>query len=70
MYSYMLQDWTTVNVSAQLVDIVQSEVDWMSFQPYQDIIVWVETRAANAVRRQVIHPGLFKQFTHRPSALS
>jgi hypothetical protein len=31
-----------------LVDIVQSEMDWMSFQPYQDIILWVETRSANA----------------------
>jgi hypothetical protein len=48
MYSYILQDWTTLNVSAQWTSVVQSEADWLSFQPYQDIVVWVETRSANA----------------------
>ena len=48
MYSYVLQDWITLNVYMKLVDIVQSEMDWLSFQPYQDIIMWVEARSANA----------------------
>lgn len=42
MYGYMLQDWFTARLASSQADLIQSESDWMSFQPYQDIIFWLE----------------------------
>ena len=45
MYGYLLQDWLTVRGTQTGVAITQSEADWMSFQPYQDIVLWLEVKS-------------------------
>lgn len=45
MYGYILQDWITIRGSQSGVSIIQSEADWMSFQPYSDIVMWLDTKA-------------------------
>ena len=48
MYGYLLQDWTTIRGSTLATNptgIVQSESDWMSFQPYQDIVFWTDVKS-------------------------
>jgi hypothetical protein len=45
MYTYLLQDWTTLRVNSELTSFTQSEADWMSFQPYQDIVFWLDARS-------------------------
>jgi hypothetical protein len=42
MYSYLLQDWTTLRQNQSVTSVTQSEADWMSFQPYQDIAFWFD----------------------------
>jgi hypothetical protein len=45
MYGYILQDWITIRGTQTGVSIIQSEADWMSFQPYGDIVLWLDTKA-------------------------
>jgi hypothetical protein len=47
VYGYLLQDWITIKGSqaAANVTVTQSETDWMSFQAYQDIVFWLETKS-------------------------
>jgi hypothetical protein len=45
MYGYILQDWITIRGTQSGVSIIQSEADWMSFQPYGDIVLWLDTKA-------------------------
>jgi hypothetical protein len=48
VYGYLLQDWTTIRGSTLALNpagIVQSESDWMSFQPYQDIVFWTDVKS-------------------------
>ena len=48
MYGYLLQDWTTIRGSTLQLSppgVTQSEGDWMSFQPYQDIVFWLEVKS-------------------------
>jgi len=47
MYSYLLQDWTSPKVAAADGSLIQSEADWLSFQPYQDIIFYVECKGVD-----------------------
>lgn len=44
MYAYLMQDWTSLVVDETVADIIQSEADWMSFQPYQDIVFHTECK--------------------------
>jgi hypothetical protein len=55
MYGYILQDWITPIIDTAAIEVVQSESDWMSFQPFQDIVFWLEARSvanggANSIR--------------------
>lgn len=45
MYGYLLQDWITIRGSQTGVAIIQSEADWASFQPYSDIVFWLEVKS-------------------------
>jgi hypothetical protein len=45
VYGYLLQDWLTVRGTQTGATIIQSEADWMSFQPYQDIVLWLEVKS-------------------------
>lgn len=45
MYGYLLQDWLTIRGTQSGANITQSEVDWMSFQPYQDIVFWLDVKS-------------------------
>jgi hypothetical protein len=45
MYGYILQDWITPIIDRAAIEVVQSESDWMSFQPFQDIVFWLEARS-------------------------
>ncbi len=45
MYGYLLQDWLTIRGTQSGAAITQSEADWMSFQPYQDIVLWLEVKS-------------------------
>ena len=47
MYSYILQDWTTIESDYQNQRVLQAETDWLSFQPYNDITFWLEVRGIN-----------------------
>ncbi len=47
MYGYILQDWITIRGTQTGVNIIQSEADWMSFQPYSDIVFWLDTKAVS-----------------------
>jgi hypothetical protein len=47
MYGYVLQDWITIRGTQSGVAIVQSEADWMSFQPYQDIVFFLDVKSVN-----------------------
>ena len=47
MYTYILQDWISPRVDETQASLIQSEADWLSFQPYQDIIFYVEIKAAD-----------------------
>ncbi len=44
MYDYMIQDWSTFTVDSSQTELVQTESDWLSFQPYSDIVFWLEVR--------------------------
>ena len=46
MYGFLLQDWITIRgANSPLVStITQTESNWVSLQPYQDIIFWLEVR--------------------------
>ncbi|MBK6693883.1 MAG: hypothetical protein IPG50_17000 [Myxococcales bacterium] len=45
MYGFLLQDWITIRGSnSLLVSVTQSESNWASLQPYQDIVFWLEVR--------------------------
>ena len=40
MYGFLLQDWITIRGSnSPLVSVTQSESNWASLQPYQDIVL-------------------------------
>lgn len=48
MYGYLVQDWLTIRGSSLMLSpptVIQSEADWMSFQPYQDIVFWLEVKS-------------------------
>lgn len=48
MYGYLVQDWITIRGSSLQLSpptVTQSEADWMSFQPYQDIVFWLEVKS-------------------------
>ncbi len=45
MYGYLVQDWITIMSRTTGVTVTQSEADWMSFQPYQDIVFWLEVKS-------------------------
>ena len=45
MYGYLLQDWITIRGTQTGVNIIQSEVDWLSLQPYQDVVMWLEVKS-------------------------
>jgi hypothetical protein len=47
MYGYVLQDWITIRGTQSGITIVQSEADWMSFQPYQDIVFFLDVKSVN-----------------------
>lgn len=49
MYGFLLQDWTTIRgtggaTGAPGLVVTQSESNWVSLQPYQDIIFFLEVR--------------------------
>ena len=48
MYTYLLADWTTVRGTGNNGVALPSEADWMSFQPYQDVIFWLDVRSVTA----------------------
>lgn len=45
MYGYLLRDWLTVRGTQTGANITQSEADGMRFQPYQDIVLWLEVKS-------------------------
>lgn len=45
MYGYLLQHWLTIRGSASGANVTQSESDCLSFQAYQDIVFWLETKS-------------------------
>lgn len=44
MYDYLIQDWTTISVNATQGSLTQAESEWISFQPFSDIVFWLEVR--------------------------
>jgi hypothetical protein len=46
MYGFLVQDWITIRgANSPLVNsIIQTEQNWVSLQPYQDIVFWLEVR--------------------------
>lgn len=47
MYGFLLQDWTTIRLNFASTSITQSESNWVSLQPYQDIVIWLEVKEAS-----------------------
>lgn len=46
MYGYLVQDWITIRGSSSAqASVTQSEADWLSLQPYQDVVFWLETKS-------------------------
>lgn len=45
MYGYLIQDWLTIRGTQSGANVTQSEMDWLSFQPYQDAIFWLEVKS-------------------------
>ena len=45
MYSFVLQDWTTVGGAAGST-VIQGEKDWLDMSPFQDIVAWIDVRDA------------------------
>jgi len=60
MYSFVLQDWITIQGSGTSTTILQSEDGWLDMSPYQDVCAWVD------VREQANNPTLW--FETSPSA--
>jgi hypothetical protein len=44
MYSYVLQDWTTIRGANNAAPIIQNESDWIGFSSFQDIAFWIDIR--------------------------
>lgn len=44
MYPRLLQDWKTHSGAAGADDLLQSESDWASFRPFQDIVFYTECK--------------------------
>ncbi len=58
MYTRLLQDWTSISGALGDNDFTQSESDWVSFEPYQDVVLYTEVSAFNlggAPNLQVIY---------------
>ena len=58
MYSFVLENWKTLSGAVGVTDITQSESDWMSFQPYQDIVLYTECKNVDkggATNLQIIY---------------
>ncbi len=50
MYGFLLQDWITIRgTGTSGLVVVQSEANWVSLQPYQDIVFWLEVRECTLV---------------------
>lgn len=45
MYSFVLQDWTTVGGAAGST-VIQGEKDWLDMSPFQDVVAWIDVRYA------------------------
>ena len=45
MYGYLLQDWVTIRGTQANATVIQSEVDWLSLQPYQDVVFWLDVKS-------------------------
>jgi hypothetical protein len=44
MYGYILQDWVTIRGNSSITNITQGETGWLGLAPFQDIVVWLDTR--------------------------
>jgi hypothetical protein len=49
MYTYVLQDWTTIRGSGGTAgtpgaSVVQNQDDWLDLSPFQDVFFWVDVR--------------------------
>jgi hypothetical protein len=42
MYSFVLQDWTTIR--GAVATVTQTEVGWLDLTPFQDVVFWVDVR--------------------------
>lgn len=45
MFGYMLQDWVTIQSAASIMNLVQTDDGWMTFDRFQDLTFFVETSA-------------------------
>lgn len=45
MYGYLVQDWLTIRGTQANAAVIQSEADWLSLQPYQDVVFWLEVKS-------------------------
>jgi hypothetical protein len=48
MRGFVLQDWITVQGDTTTNNIVQSPSDWADVEPYQDAVLFLETRSGSA----------------------
>lgn len=46
MQTFVLQDWVLVQ-GTNATDFVQSEPNWLDLSPFQDLIAWIDVRAAS-----------------------
>ena len=44
MIDYLLQDWSTFTSAYTQTTLIQTETDWVSFQAFSDIVLWLEVR--------------------------
>lgn len=48
MYSFMLNNWTTIRGATTVGSITQSQSAWLDLSGFQDIVAWLDVREANA----------------------
>jgi hypothetical protein len=44
MFSYVLQDFTTIRGNSTTQTITQSESEWLNLGPFQDVSIWLDIR--------------------------
>ncbi|MEO6575328.1 MAG: hypothetical protein ABIP89_15890 [Polyangiaceae bacterium] len=61
MYTYLLQDWTSLASPSTILTAKQTQDNWLSFSGFQDVVAWIQisdfTASANITLKLETSPS-------------